>query len=119
MNCIISSDNCSERVAAGSSNPQNWEVVVGEHSQAGYDGTEQILQIDYIVKHNAFSIESKYHTNKQVKLIIPLAILMEYSSKSLVISRCFTYLCRNTSITTIKCIEMFCIHTFDIFHDTF
>lgn len=49
----------SERVARGSSNPMNWEVMVGEHSQAGYDGTEQILQIDYIIKHNAFSVESK------------------------------------------------------------
>lgn len=80
LNCIINYFiNSSERVAAGSSNPQNWEVVVGEHSQAGYDGTEQILQIDYIVKHNAFSIESKHKIT--TKLSHVLLALLEYTSQ--------------------------------------
>ncbi|XP_071128444.1 uncharacterized protein [Mytilus edulis] len=54
---VLSAAHCfDERVAPGSSSPLNWQVVVGEHSQTGYDGTEQIIQIDYIIKHNTFSI---------------------------------------------------------------
>ena len=52
--------------------------MVGEHSQAGYDGTEQILQIDYIVKHNAFSIESKHKIQPNSHVLLTL---LEYTSQ--------------------------------------
>ncbi|KAL3876033.1 hypothetical protein ACJMK2_033920 [Sinanodonta woodiana] len=54
---VLTAAHCFDDVVSkGLANKTNWLVVLGEHNQANKDGTEQVLEIDSIIKHELFNI---------------------------------------------------------------